>query len=84
MSRIAATREAESNDLELHVSLCTERYEELTDKLEAVEAKCVEITETLNDIKLSFIEVSQDSKYLKWCIGIITALSGALLHVLFK
>ena len=83
MSRIAATKEAESNDLELHVSLCTERYEELTDKLESMDQKLTEAAAAMIDLKLR-LESNKDSTYLKWAIAIISALVAALLHFLTK
>jgi hypothetical protein len=82
LSRIEKT-EQESTDLALHSELCSQRYEGLLDKLASMDDKLTTAATALIEIKIK-MESNKDSTYLKWSIAIITALAGALLHLLTK
>jgi hypothetical protein len=82
LSRIEKT-EQESTDLALHAELCSQRYEGIITKLESMDDKLTTAADALIEIKMK-IESNKDSVYLKWSIAIITALAGALLHLLTK
>lgn len=80
----------ESENLEAHVRLCAERYNNLNDKLEAVDKKFDKIEEALKEIKASVIRVSDRQrttieKIGGWIInGLIIALCSIAAHFVFK
>lgn len=82
LSRIEKT-EQESTDLALHSELCSQRYEGILVKLENIDEKLSSAADALIEIKMKMHE-NKDSVYLKWSIALITALAGALLHMITK
>jgi chromosome segregation ATPase len=64
---------AESTDLELHVELCAQRYQELDARLTSVETKLDKLSETVNSLKNDLVKTLIASAG-----SIIVAIIGAL------
>ena len=84
------TTDIEKKSLEAHVELCAERYKLLETKLESVEegvAKTNVMVSELSDSMSRMAEKSND-RLIKWGVGIIATLAGAvgwlLTHYLSK
>lgn len=90
MSDVIDKVEAESKSLELHVDLCSLRYQQLLHKFDVVDDKFAKIESMLVEIKNTIRgdEKESTSLYLKWAGAIIGVLSsiviGLVLHLLFK
>ena len=64
---------AESTDLELHVELCAQRYQELDARLTSVETKLDKLSETVTSLKNDLVKTLIASAG-----SIIVAMIGAL------
>ena len=83
IQRIEKT-EQETTDLALHAELCSQRYEGILDKLESMDEKLTHAATALIELKEKMITNNRDAIYLRWAGVVITALLGALLHVITK
>lgn len=72
--------EAEKTNLELHVDLCAQRYNQLIAKLGEVDDRLDHLTELCADIKDSVTQVKATTQttYLKWAGFVIVVLTGIL------
>lgn len=78
--------EAERTNLELHVDLCAQRYNQLIVKFEEVDQQLSELTNLCNDIRNNLVKNNSDTKdtYLKWAGVIIVILAGVIGHFLAR
>ena len=83
IQRIEKT-EQETTDLALHAELCSQRYEGILDKLETLDDKLTVAATAMLDLKEKMVTNNRDAIYLRWSGVVITALLGALLHLLTK
>lgn len=72
--------EAEKTNLELHVDLCAQRYNQLIAKLGEVDERLDNLNKVCGEIKESVTQLksSTQSTYLKWAGFIIVVLTGVL------
>jgi hypothetical protein len=72
--------DAERTNLELHVDLCAQRYNQLIVKFDEVDLRLDQLTQLCSDIKDSVITLrsSTQTTYLKWAGFIIVLLTGIL------
>lgn len=80
-NEVIDTIAGESEDLGLHVDLCSQRYAQLIRKFDQVDHSLQTIHTTLIDIQ-GRLNVEQTSKlrtYLSWAGIVITALLGAVI-----
>lgn len=72
--------EAEKTNLELHVDLCAQRYNQLIHKFDEVDQRLNQLTTLCSEIKESVTQMksSTQSTYLKWAGFIIVLLTGVL------
>lgn len=70
--------EAERTNLELHVDLCAQRYNQLINKFDEVDQRLDTLTKLCAEIKTSVInlQTTTQSTYLKWAGVIIVTLAG--------
>lgn len=70
--------EAERTNLELHVDLCAQRYNQLINKFDEVDQRLDALTKLCAEIKTSVInlQTTTQSTYLKWAGVIIVTLAG--------
>jgi hypothetical protein len=73
------TLDKESEDLELHVSLCSQRYEGITVRLDKIEAKIAAFEALLTENKRSLAAVIITS-----AATIVTGLIGLIATILIK
>lgn len=83
-SSIIETIDAEESDLQTHVSLCHQRYLQLTKKLDSVDTRITRIENSIADLKETITnqQSSTNKTYLNvtvWTIGILLATLGFLL-----
>jgi hypothetical protein len=76
----------EAKDLALHTALCEQRYLQLINKFDQVDARLDNIEEMLVGIRtqLSTDQTAQFKMYLAWAGVIIMGLAGALGHFILK
>lgn len=74
------TTDIEKQNLEAHVELCAERYKQLNDKLETVEAKVSMLEHMMGDIKSILTEMQdrRNNQLITWGLGIITTLGSII------
>jgi hypothetical protein len=74
----------ETTNLALHVQLCEQRYLQLLNKFDQVDARLDQIAETLGDIneRIGRNQHAQLQTYLAWAGVVITALAGGIFHLL--
>lgn len=74
------TTDIEKQNLEAHVELCAERYKQLNDKLETVEAKVSMLEHMMGDIKniLTEMQDRRNNQLITWGLGIITTLGSII------
>jgi len=72
--------EAEKTNLELHVDLCAQRYNQLINKFDEVDQRLDQLTQLCSEIKESIttIKSSTLTTYLKWAGFIIVLLTGCI------
>jgi hypothetical protein len=72
--------EAEKTNLDLHVDLCAQRYNQLIVKFDEVDQRLNQLTQLCSEIKDSVtnIKSSTQTTYLKWAGFIIVVLTGIL------
>jgi hypothetical protein len=72
--------EAERTNLELHVDLCAQRYNQLINKFDEVDLRLNQLTQICSEIKDSVVTLrsSTQTTYLKWAGFIIVVLTGIL------
>jgi hypothetical protein len=83
---IIETLDGEATNLALHVQLCEQRYLQLLTKLDAVDDNLHNMHVIIKDIQ-SKLDVGQNSQlrtYLTWAGVVITALLGAVLHLVTR
>lgn len=80
---IIETIQAERTSLDLHVDLCAQRYTQLLNRLDQVDAKFEKIETILIDIKqtINSDEKTNNALYLKWAGVIIGILAAALVGI---
>ena len=89
-NELIETLAAERTNLDLHVDLCAQRYNQLLNKFDDVDARFSKIETILVEIKDTISANKNDNteKYLKWGGAVIfvlsTALIGLVTHLLFK
>lgn len=78
--------EAERTNLELHVDLCAQRYNQLIAKIGEVDERLDNLAELCIDIKTSLesIKTTTQATYLKWAGFIIVTLLGIVIHYAVK
>ena len=78
--------EAERTNLELHVDLCAQRYNQLIAKISEVDDRLDNLAELCSDIKASLdsIKTNTQATYLKWAGFIIVTLLGIVIHYAVK
>jgi len=86
--QIIETLEQESQDLALHVDLCARRYQQITERMDRIDAKIDSITEIMSEIR-DTIRVDQRDNYkmyLGWATAALTTgatiASAAIVHFL--
>lgn len=72
--------EAEKTNLELHVDLCAQRYNQLIHKFDEVDSRLNQLTALCSEIKDSVVTLKSNTQttYLKWAGFIIVVLTGIL------
>lgn len=72
--------EAEKTNLDLHVDLCAQRYNQLIVKFDEVDQRLNQLTQLCSEIKDSIVNIksSTQTTYLKWAGFIIVVLTGIL------
>lgn len=72
--------EAEKTNLELHVDLCAQRYNQLIHKFDEVDQRLDQLTTLCSEIKDSVVTLKSNTQttYLKWAGFIIVLLTGIL------
>jgi chromosome segregation ATPase len=77
---------AERTNLELHVDLCAQRYNQLITKFDEVDNRLDELTKICSEIKNSVSQIKSNTQatYLKWAGFIIVTLLGIVVHSAFK
>lgn len=72
--------EAEKTNLELHVDLCAQRYNQLINKFDEVDQRLDALTQLCAEIKTSVtdLKTTTQTTYLKWAGFIIVVLSGII------
>jgi hypothetical protein len=83
---IIETIPKESEDLDLHVQLCAQRYAQLMTRLDHVGVRLDKIELMILDIKESIKGEAKDNtdKYLKWGGAVIFVLATALVGLVTK
>ena len=78
--------EEESNDLSLHVTLCSLRYNQLIHKFTEVDVRLRQIEENIVFIKetLQKMDNAKDKTYLKWGGFVIVTLVGVVISLALK
>ena len=71
---------AERTNLELHVDLCAQRYNQLIAKFDEVDQRLDDLTQLCADIKTSItlMNTTTQATYLKWAGFIIVVLTGVI------
>jgi len=74
----------ETTNLALHVQLCEQRYLQLLNKFDQVDARLDQIMETLGDIneRIGRNQHAQLQTYLVWAGVVIVSLGGTVLHLI--
>jgi hypothetical protein len=82
MTEIIKTLAEESTDLALHSKLCAQRYEQIIQKLDTVDARLDRMDVVLTEIKdnLANNEIGQLKTYLVWAGFIIVTLTGLVVY----
>ena len=72
--------EAERTNLELHVDLCAQRYNQLIAKFDEVDQRLDSLTQLCAEIKTSVTNMNTTTQatYLKWAGFIIVVLTGVI------
>jgi hypothetical protein len=85
-NQVIETIAGESENLALHVQLCEQRYLQLINKLDHVDAKFANIESMLIEIKntVTAQKSNTDKTYLTWAGSIIFVLSTTLIGVVIK
>lgn len=85
-NQVIETIAGESENLALHVQLCEQRYLQLLNKLDHVDARFAAMEVMLLDIKnqLTAQTTNNDKTYLKWAGSIIAVLSTTLIAIVIK
>ena len=85
-NQVIETIEGEATNLALHVQLCEQRYLQLLTKLDQVDDNLHNIHTIIKDIqsKLDGGQNSQLRTYLTWAGVVITALLGAVIHLVIR
>ena len=80
MSEVIEKISGESTNLELHVDLCQQRYTQLIEKFDVVDARLDKIETMLIEIKsgLKSEEAQKYKMYLTWAGTAITLLVGVI------
>ncbi len=83
---VIETVQGESENLQLHVDLCSQRYTQLIRKFDEVDEVLKDIKGTLLDIqeKLQKEQSNKLATYLGWSGVIITILLGAVIGLVTK
>ena len=83
-TQLIETVTEETTNLALHVQLCEQRYLQLLNKFDQVDARLDLIAATLNDInaRIGRNQHAQLQTYLTWAGVVIVALMGTVLHLI--
>ena len=83
---VIETVDEETDNLELHTKLCSQRYQQLIHKFDIVDQRLDLIENSLIEIKECLVKNDSDTlkKYLSWAGIIITALLGICIHFIIK
>ena len=78
--------EIEKQNLEVHVELCSERYSNLQDKIENIEARMTKFEEMLGELKDLIIAIrdKRNDQLIVWGASIIAALVSALAFLVYE
>lgn len=85
-NNIIETLDGEATNLALHVQLCEQRYLQLISKFDSVDQNLRDIHNIITDIR-SRLDTENTTKlrtYLTWAGVSITALMGAVLHLVTR
>lgn len=86
--QIIETLEQEGEDLALHVDLCARRYQQITERIDRIDAKIDSITDSVIEIRDRMREDQRDNykMYLGWATAALTTgatiASAAIVHFL--
>ena len=83
-TQLIETVTEETTNLALHVQLCEQRYLQLLNKFDQVDARLDQIAATLGDIneRIGRNQHAQLQTYLTWAGVVIVALMGTVLHLI--
>jgi len=75
-----STKDIEKENLEAHVELCSERYKQLHDKLDAINGRLDKHESTLSEIHAAVVknESARNKQVMAWGAAIIASLAGAV------
>jgi chromosome segregation ATPase len=81
-----STKDIEKESLEAHVELCSERYKQLHDKLDAVSDRLDKQEHKLTNIHTAIVDMdkNRNRQLIAWGGAIIAALVSALGYLLIK
>ena len=80
------TTEIEKKSLEAHVELCAQRYKFLESRLEDVDEKISGLDTLVREVHdmVQKMAEKRNDQILKWGVGIITVLTGAIGYLLSR
>ena len=81
-----STKDIEKESLPAHVELCSERYKQVHDKLDAINSRLDRQEQTLEDIHHAVVktEASRNRQVLAWASALIAGLASAVAFLLLK
>jgi hypothetical protein len=81
-----STKDIEKENLEAHVELCSERYKQLHDKLDAINSRLDKNESTLVEIHKAVTnnESNRNKQILAWGGGIIASLVAAVGYLIVQ
>ena len=85
-NQIILPLEEEETNLDLHVKLCAQRYQQLLGKFDNVNTRLDRLETHIVDIKdkISAVNKTTSDTYLKWAGFIILTLLGILVNFIIK
>lgn len=78
--------QGESEDLRLHVDICSQRYGQLINKFDEVDQRLDRIEHTCEQIKTALTATQKENfqRYLAWAGAIITVLAGVIVTLALR
>lgn len=76
----------ETENLGVHVALCSIRFTNLQEKMDNLENRMSRVEEMLSEVKDLVVSMSEqrNTRLIQWGAGIITALATALAYLVFE